>query len=102
MHFRTAFTRPAAAYSPRSRSRRLGESKWRRSPLTSDEVKRIDASLREWRQGDLALEESWFVPAAGRFTSVEGQIVTLQEMTAEDYVDSDPLDLDHLSTTGGE
>ena len=27
----------------------------------SDEAKRIDASLREWRQGDLALEESWFV-----------------------------------------
>jgi hypothetical protein len=27
----------------------------------SDEANRIDASLREWRQGDLALEESWFV-----------------------------------------
>lgn len=27
----------------------------------SDETKRIDAALREWRQGDLALEEFWFV-----------------------------------------
>ena len=27
----------------------------------SDEAKRIDAALQEWRQGDLALEESWFV-----------------------------------------
>lgn len=27
----------------------------------SEEALRIDASLREWRQGDLALGESWFV-----------------------------------------
>lgn len=27
----------------------------------SDEAKRIDAALQDWRQGDLALEESWFV-----------------------------------------
>jgi hypothetical protein len=38
------------------------------------------------------------VPAAGRFRSIEGQIVTLQDMNAAEYVDSDPLDLDHLST----
>ena len=35
-------------------------------PLASDspEVARIDAALAEWRQGDLALEEDWFVHAA--------------------------------------
>ena len=38
------------------------------------------------------------VPAAGRFRAVEGQVVTLEDMTAKDYVESDPLDLDHLST----
>jgi len=50
------------------------------------------------------LRKDWLklVSATGRFTTVDGQIARLQEMTAEDYVDSDPLDLDHLSTTGGE
>jgi len=35
-------------------------------PLASDspEVARIDETLAEWRQGDLALEEHWFVHAA--------------------------------------
>jgi hypothetical protein len=28
---------------------------------------------------------------------VEGAVVTLDDMTARDYVESDPLDLDHLS-----
>lgn len=27
----------------------------------SDDAKQIDAALQEWRQGDLALDESWFV-----------------------------------------
>lgn len=45
----------------------------------SDEAKRIDAVLQEWRQGDLALQELWFVhvgdastpltPAASEATS---------------------------------
>jgi hypothetical protein len=33
----------------------------------------------------------------GRFTSVAGQVVDLKDMTAQDYVDSDRLDLDYLS-----
>jgi hypothetical protein len=33
---------------------------------------------------------------------LDGQVATLQEMTVQDYADSDPLDLDHLSTIGGE
>lgn len=37
------------------------------------------------------------VPPLGRFTEINGQVVDLRDMTAEDYVDSDPLDLDQLS-----
>jgi hypothetical protein len=48
---------------------------------------------------DLLKDWLKLVPPSGRFTSVEGQVATLQEMTAADYVQSDPLDLDHLSTT---
>lgn len=33
----------------------------------------------------------------GRFTSVHGQVVALEDMSARDYVDSDRLDLDYLS-----
>lgn len=37
------------------------------------------------------------IPASGRFAEVYGQVVTLDDLTARDYVESDPLDLDHLS-----
>ncbi len=36
------------------------------------------------------------LPKSGRFQS-NGLVVSLEDMTAKDYVDSDPLDLDHLS-----
>ena len=44
--------------------------------------------------------EAWtdLVPAQGRFKKVEGLPSTLADMSAQDYVDSDPLDLDYLST----
>ena len=35
---------------------------------------------------------------SGRFVRVHGLVQTLDDLTARDYVDSDPLDLDHLST----
>jgi hypothetical protein len=35
-----------------------------------------------------------------RFVRVDGVVVTLDDMTARDYVESDPLDLDHLSVRG--
>jgi hypothetical protein len=38
------------------------------------------------------------VATSGRFLSVHGQVVALEDMTAAEYVDSDPLDLDHLSS----
>ena len=46
------------------------------------------------------LHNAWLnlLSITGRFKSVEGQVVTLKDMTAEEYVTSDPLDLDHLST----
>lgn len=61
-----------------------------------------DATFEGKSWADLLKEWLKLVPASGRFTSVEGQIVTLQAMTAEDYVGSDPLDLDHLSMSAGE
>jgi hypothetical protein len=41
------------------------------------------------------------IPATGRFTDVDGVVVTLDDLTARDYVESDPLDLDHLSGREG-
>jgi hypothetical protein len=43
--------------------------------------------------------KSWLerIPASGRFQTVEGQVVSLDDMTAREYVESDALDLDHLS-----
>lgn len=38
------------------------------------------------------------MPTTGRFKTIEGQVVTLQDMTAREYVDSDPPNLDRLST----
>lgn len=34
---------------------------------------------------------------AGRFAPVDAMVTSLDDLTARDYVDSDPLDLDHLS-----
>lgn len=44
--------------------------------------------------------ESWLqlVPTSGRFTKVQGQVFALEDLTAADYVGSDRLDLDHLSS----
>lgn len=44
--------------------------------------------------------ESWLklVPKSTRFTTIDGQVTTLEDLTAADYVASDPLDLDHLSS----
>lgn len=49
----------------------------------------------EWPQ---ILEASLsLVPAIGRFVTVEGIVASLDDLTARDYVESDILDLDHLS-----
>lgn len=38
------------------------------------------------------------ISESGRFKSIDGQVITLEDMTAKDYVESDQLDLDHLSS----
>jgi hypothetical protein len=38
------------------------------------------------------------IPESGRYKNVEGSVVALEDMTAKEYVESDPLDLDHLSS----
>lgn len=40
------------------------------------------------------------IPPSGRFRQVEGFVAALEDLTAKDYVESDPLDLDYLSTQG--
>jgi hypothetical protein len=46
------------------------------------------------------LLETWleFIPTFGRFHQVDGLVVTLEDMTAKEYNESDRLDLDHLSS----
>ncbi len=47
--------------------------------------------------------EGWLklIPASGQFGSVHGSVVTLDALTAREYVESDRLDLDHLSRQRG-
>jgi hypothetical protein len=49
-----------------------------------------DKPLQNWLQ---------LIPAHGRFQNVDGLVVSLEDITAKDYVESDPLDLDHLSSS---
>jgi hypothetical protein len=56
----------------------------------------IDFEGRNW--ADLLKEWLKLVPKSGRFTEIDGQVAYLEEMTGADYVGSDPLDLDHLSS----
>lgn len=61
--------------------------------------KDVDLEGKNW--AELLKEWLKLVPCADRFKSVEGEVVTLQRMSAEEYVDSDPLDLDYLSSRAG-
>ncbi|BAU65677.1 hypothetical protein STA3757_30660 [Stanieria sp. NIES-3757] len=56
----------------------------------------VDFQGLEWNQ----LLEQWLklIPKSGSFQEVYGLVVTLEDITAKDYVESDPLDLDHLSS----
>lgn len=55
----------------------------------------VDFEGQEWS----TFIERWLklVPESGRFTRY-GHVTTLEDLRASDYVDSDPLDLDHLSS----
>ena len=54
-----------------------------------------DFEGKNW--ADLLSEWLSLVPEMGRFHSVLGQVTTLEDMTARQYVDSDRLDLDYVS-----
>jgi hypothetical protein len=47
--------------------------------------------------------DAWLkrVPKKDRFVDVAGVVTTLDDLTAREYVESDPLDLDHLSSREG-
>lgn len=86
--------------------RSLREIRVRAAPSWNDsEIKLMFWFIRHEEQvqfqgmGWDKLLQQWLklIPASGRFHSVEGQVVTLEDITAKDYVESDPLDLDHLS-----
>jgi hypothetical protein len=55
------------------------------------EGRRWDTLLAGWLQ---------LIPTSGRFRQVHGAVLALEDLTAKEYVESDPLDLDHLSTRG--
>jgi len=58
-----------------------------------------DADFEGKSWADLLKEWLKLVPASERFRSVEGQVVALEDMSAAEYVESHPLDLDHLSSS---
>ncbi len=55
-----------------------------------------EEDIAEIRRGEML--DAWLklVPDSGRFKT-SGAIVTLEDLKGTDYVESDPLDLDHLS-----
>jgi hypothetical protein len=57
-----------------------------------------DANFEGENWADLLKDWLKLVPKSGRFTEIDGQVASLEEMTGADYVGSDPLDLDHLSS----
>jgi len=65
-------------------------------------IRNQDDPTFEKQSWDVLLD-AWLkrVPATGRFAEVDGAVLTLDDLTARDYVESDPLDLDHLSTRDG-
>ena len=94
--------------SPEGRSTRaLREIRVRAAPSwDAPEVHVFFWFLRDENDGDD--ESGWdeqlakwlaLVPASGRFKTVEAVVASLDDLTARDYVESDPLDLDHLSVS---
>lgn len=61
-----------------------------------------DADFEGKNWADLLADWLKRVPASGRFTSVDGQVAALEDMNAQEYLDSDPFDLDHLSAGAGQ
>ncbi|CAM3179664.1 hypothetical protein G4177_29700 [Corallococcus sp. ZKHCc1 1396] len=55
-----------------------------------------DFEGRDWAD----LRDKWLglVTPSGQFIKVEGQVAALEDLKGSEYVGSDPLDLDHLSS----
>jgi hypothetical protein len=86
----------------------LNEIRVRAAPSWGDEKK---VELFFWfictEEDDRSKDMEWhkrlpewlnLLPTSGRFISVDGLVVSLEDMTAKDYVQSDRLDLDRLSS----
>ncbi|MEL6605289.1 MAG: hypothetical protein AAFP20_18910 [Cyanobacteria bacterium J06614_10] len=60
---------------------------------------REEEDVRFQAMGWNELLNKWLdlIEPAGRYHEVHGQVTTLADITAKDYVESDPLDLDYLS-----
>ena len=87
--------------------RALREIRVRAEPSwSSSEIRLIFWFIRDEEQNQFEgtgweqLLTQWLqlIPASGRFTKVEGLVKSLEDMKAKEYVESDPLDLDHLSS----
>jgi hypothetical protein len=54
-----------------------------------------EATLVDWAK----LCDAWLglIAAGGRFETVQGMVITIDDMTARDYIESDPLDVDYLT-----
>lgn len=67
--------------------------------LTFAPATRVDADAAASPERWDDLVDAWLRRAEpmGRIRSVDGAAIPLDELTAREYVDSDPLDLDHLS-----
>lgn len=65
-------------------------------------IRKDDEPTFEEQRWDV-LMDAWLkrVPPKGRFTKVDGVVLTLDDLTAREYNESDSLDLDHLSTREG-
>lgn len=96
--------------SPEGRAlRRLREIRVRAEPSwDADAIALTLWFIRD--EDDLGIgDESWdrhleawlrLVPEKGRFGPIDGFVLALEDLTAKDYVESDLLDLDHLSILG--
>lgn len=87
--------------------RALREIRVRAEPSwNSSEIRLIFWFIRDGEQSQFQgigwqqFLERWLqlIPKSGRYQKVEGLVVALEDMTAKEYVESDRLDLDHLSS----
>lgn len=60
-----------------------------------------DAEFEGKSWADLSAKWLALIPISGRFIEVQCQVSTLDDLTAAEYVNSDPLALEHLSSRAG-